>query len=79
LFSGILDVYDVAPAMLRRCLFGHEKKKELLELFRANWRNSMQVDRTSDARGCGRRWTLGTAMDRRRLVRTAVALLDGSA
>jgi len=37
------------------------------------------VDRTSDARGCGRWWTLGTALDQRRLTRTAAALLDGSA
>ena len=33
-----------------------------------------------DTRGCaGRRWTLGTALDQRRLTRTAATLLDGSA
>ena len=60
---------------------GWKRKKKFskaLELFRANWKNLMRW--TSDARGCaGRRWTLGTALDRRRLARTAAALLDGSA
>jgi hypothetical protein len=55
-----------------------KKKKEGLELFCANWKSWMRLDRT----------TLGAALDagersgprfRRRLARTAAALLDGSA
>jgi hypothetical protein len=67
-----------APCTLQTGWKRKKKFSKALELFRANWKNLMRW--TSDARGCaGRRWTLGTALDRRRLARTAAALLDGSA
>jgi hypothetical protein len=71
---GILDVYTAMPFAVGR---RKEKKKfsnsqrELGELCRCG---------PDDTRGCaGRRWTLGTALDQRRLTRTAATLLDGSA
>jgi len=55
------------------------KEKRSFGTSRANWESSMRAW-ADDAWGCvGRRWTLGTALDRRRLARTAAALLDGSA
>ena len=66
---------DVYPRCRRT---GVEKKKEVLELSARTGR--IRCARPDDARGCaGRRWTLGTALDQRRLTRTAATLLDGSA
>ena len=58
--------------------WGVEKKKEVLELSARTGR--IRCAGPDDTRGCaGRRWTLGTALDQRRLTRTAATLLDGSA
>ena len=71
-------------AHLAACRAPHlrlEKKKEVLELSNSQ-RELGEVCRCGpdDTRGCaGRRWTLGTALDQRRLTRTAATLLDGSA
>jgi hypothetical protein len=63
LCSGILDVYTAMLDVYPRCLspLGVEKKKkELLELLRANLRNSMRAGR----RLAELRWTPVDARDR---------------
>ena len=81
LCSGILDVYTAMLDVYPRCLspLGVEKKKKK---FSNSQRELGELCRCGpdDTRGCaGRRWTLGTALDQRRLTRTAATLLDGSA
>jgi hypothetical protein len=65
------------PALYRR-----KRKKNFWNTFVPFSRELGELDArwTDEAWGCvGRRWTLGTALDRRRLARTAAALLNGSA
>jgi hypothetical protein len=79
LCSGILDVYTAMLDVYPRCLLGRRKEKKKF------WNSQRELGELcrcgpDDTRGCaGRRWTLGTALDQRRLTRTAATLLDGSA
>jgi hypothetical protein len=73
---GILDVYTAMPFAVGR----RKEKRRRLELLARTSNLKKDSMRADDARGCaGRRWTLGTALDQRRLTRTAATLLDGSA
>ena len=69
------DVYREATPSFRRA----SKRKKKFENSQRELGELCQCG-PDDTRGCaGRRWTLGTALDQRRLTRTAATLLDGSA
>ena len=75
-----------APRTLRAhlapCSRVEKKEKEVLESSRTLPRELeelMHLTGPATLGGAGRRWTIGTALDRRRLARTAAALLDGLA
>jgi hypothetical protein len=84
LFSGILDFCDVARCFFRSSAasswFEKTKKKKFskdLELFRANWRNSMQwtgpatLGAVNAGGRSGPRWTADAWLARRRRYSTA--------
>jgi len=80
--TGWLDSPHTPHLAGAPCTGWKRKKKEVLEGSRTLPRELeelMHLTGPATLGGAGRRWTIGTALDRRRLARTAAALLDGLA